>query len=51
MENYKKLTCVMQYLRGAQDLMLTIEPDNHPTGGYTAHMLCTQMCGVTVTAI
>jgi len=29
-DNYKKLACVIQYLRGTQDLMLTIEPGDHP---------------------
>jgi len=27
---YKKLTRVMQYLQGTKELMLTIEPEDHP---------------------
>jgi len=30
MDNYKKLTRVMQYLRATQDLTLTIELSDHP---------------------
>jgi hypothetical protein len=29
-DDYKKLTRVIQYLRGTQDLTLTIEPADHP---------------------
>ena len=30
MEDFRKLTCVIQYLRGTQELTLTIEPSIHP---------------------
>jgi len=29
--NYKNMARVMQYLRGTQELMLTIEPGEHPS--------------------
>jgi len=29
-DDYKKLTCAMQYLMVTQNLTLTIKPDNHP---------------------
>jgi len=29
-DDYKKLSCVIQYLRGTQDITLTIEPGDHP---------------------
>ena len=42
MDNYKKLTCIMQYLRGTQELTLTIEPDDHPNwwvdSSYDVHL-------------
>jgi len=38
---YKKLAWLVQYLRGAQDLMLAIEPSKHPNWwvdiSYTVH--------------
>jgi len=30
MDNYKKLLHIMQYLRATKDLILMIEPGNHP---------------------
>jgi len=39
--DYKKLTHVIQYLRGTQDITLTIEPGDHPNwwvdSSYTVH--------------
>jgi len=31
MDDYKKLSCVIQYLRGTQELTLMIEPGEHPS--------------------
>jgi len=36
--DYKNITKVMQYLRNAKTITLTINPGDKPNGGWTAHM-------------
>ena len=38
-DDYKKLTCIIQFLRGMQDLTLKIEPGDHPNWcSYVVHL-------------